>query len=178
MDAHSTDMWLQLIVHLSYTFDLESISFLSVIFHKWYYMTQGLSIWLKGLCWDISVPLCCSKVDMHKRVAVTDYCTSADPLCLLLVDKQGEVIPAGLAHSEGESWLKFPYICHGPRACVGRSSTSDQIMHYNLLTFSNLCGLALTLTEILLNIIKFKREKRRNYTQVYSLYRYLCDLSS
>lgn len=97
MDAQSPDMWLQSIVHLSYTFDLEQTSFLSIIFHKEYYMTQGHSIWLKGLCWDISVPLCCSKVDMHKHVAVTDCCTSADPLCLLLVDKKGEVICAGLA---------------------------------------------------------------------------------
>lgn len=177
MDVQSTDMWLKSIVHLSHTFDLEWTSFLSFVFHKWYYMTQGCSIWLKGLCWDISMPLCCSKVDIHKHIAVTDYCTSADPSCLLLVDKQGEVICAGLAHSERESWWKLPYICHGPRAYAGRNSTSDQMMHYNLLTFSNLCGPALTLTEIFLNIIKFKREKGNNYRYVYSLYRYLCGLS-
>lgn len=40
---------------------------------------------------------------MHEHVAVTDYRTSAVPSFLLLVDKQGEVICDGLAHSERES---------------------------------------------------------------------------
>lgn len=74
-------------------------------------------------CVSNSPMLVCSlKVEMHKHVAVTDYCTSADPSCLLLADKQGEVICDGLAHSERESWLKLSYIRHGPRACTGTAS--------------------------------------------------------
>lgn len=62
----------------------------SIIWHK-----DIQSVWKD--CAGTSLCLCCSKVDMHKHVAVTDRCTSADPLCLLLVDKKGEVICAGLA---------------------------------------------------------------------------------
>ena len=47
---------------------------------------------------------------------------------------------------------------------------SDQMMHYNLLTFSNLCGPALTLTEIFLNVNELKREKGNNYRYLYPLY--------
>lgn len=65
-------------------------------------MMLGDSIYLKGSCQYISIPVCCLKVEMDKHIAVADCCTSADRLCLLLADKQGEVICDGLAHSERE----------------------------------------------------------------------------
>lgn len=153
----------------------------------WSWSTFYLSSFINGIIWHKDIQ------SGWKACAGTSLCLSAAQrlyaqarccnrllltLCLFLVDKEGEVICAGLAHSERESWLKLPYICQGPRACLGRNSTSDQIMHYNLLTFSNLCGPALTLIEIFLNIIRFKREKVSNYTYVYILYKYLCGLSS
>lgn len=44
-----------------------------------------------------------------------------------------------------------------------RNSISDQMMHYYLLTYSSLCGPALTLTEIFLNINELMKEKGNNY---------------
>lgn len=72
-------------------------------------------------------------------------CTSAGPLCLLLVDNQGAGLCESSVCSERESWLQSALICHGPKGCTG----SAPQMHYYLLTFSIWHGRALILITIL-----------------------------
>lgn len=129
-------------------------------------MTQGHSIWPKGLCWDISVPLCCSDVGVHKHVAVTDYCWSIvltlgwqgrwSNLCWLGPQWKRKLIKITLHLSWSES------MCGKEQHL--RPDYALQLAHLQQFVWP--CSL----TEIF-NIIKFKREKGSNYTHVYSLCR-------
>lgn len=51
-----------------------------------------------------------------------------------------------------------------------RDSTSDQMMHYDLLTVSNLSGRALTLTIIFFLTVMTFKERKETVVDTYSLY--------